>query len=42
LASFGLRKKKISVIGLKMASFGFRIGFEIGFVPGRRPGNPKL
>jgi hypothetical protein len=34
LGSFGLREKKILVIGLKMALFGFRIGFEIGFVPG--------
>jgi hypothetical protein len=28
LASLGLRKKKILVIGLRMASFGFQIGFE--------------
>jgi hypothetical protein len=36
LGSFGLRKKRIVVIELKMASFGFRIGFEIGFVPGHK------
>ncbi|MHC4477604.1 MAG: hypothetical protein ACYTEL_18300 [Planctomycetota bacterium] len=32
LGLIGLRKKKMLVFELRMASFGFRIGFEIGFV----------